>query len=26
LRGVYAGTLALEMDRLREDVRVLLAE
>jgi len=24
LRGVYAGTLALEMDRLREDVRVLL--
>jgi protein SCO1 len=26
LRGVYAGTLALEMDRLREDVRSLLAE
>jgi protein SCO1/2 len=26
LRGVYAGTLALEMDRLREDARTLLAE
>ena len=26
LRGVYAGTLQLEMDRLKEDVRILLAE
>jgi len=26
LRGVYAGTLQLEMDRLREDVETLLAE
>lgn len=25
LRGVYAGTLALEMDRLREDVLILLS-
>jgi len=26
LRGVYAGTLQLEMDRLQEDVRVLIEE
>jgi protein SCO1 len=26
LRGIYAGTLQLEMDRLKEDVRVLLEE
>jgi protein SCO1/2 len=26
IRGVYAGTLPLEMDRLKEDVRVLMAE